>query len=78
MDLITTPSEKSMSFVPTFSVYSSETDPLPLRTGFATLREAIVYADTKRKRYVIRRSVYIAGYANDGIFHRGMIVHNTR
>lgn len=63
-----------MSFVPTFGVYINETDPLPIRTGFATIRDAVAYAESKRKRFVIRRSRYIPGYGNDGNFHRGMIV----
>jgi hypothetical protein len=70
--------EQKMEFIPTFGVYSSETDPLPLRTGFATLRDAIVYADSKRKRYVIRRSRYIPGCGADGNYPRGMIVHTVR
>lgn len=66
---------QKMEFTPTFGVYSSETDPLPIRVGFPTLRDAISFANEKRKRYVIRRSRYIPGYGNDGVFARGMIVH---
>ena len=70
------------TFVPTFGIFINETDPMPVKVGFATLREAIDAADQRRRTYVIRRSRYIPGYRQDmpgeGVFHRGMIVHTQR
>ena len=67
-----------MEFVPTFSIFFSETKPYPDKEGFVTLRDAITYAEENYERYIIRRSRYITGYGVNGNFARGMVVHTKR